>query len=56
MCIGGFAYMYVCDGVKSPRIGARDSCELSCECWKLNLGPLEEQPILLTTEPHLSSP
>ena len=25
-------------------------CELPCECWKLNLGPVQEQPVLLTTE------
>jgi hypothetical protein len=24
-----------------------DSCELPCECRDLNLGPLEEQPVLL---------
>ena len=50
MCnIGG---LYVClneDG-GSPRTGVRDSCELPCDCWKLNLNPLEEQPVLLTTE------
>jgi hypothetical protein len=22
------------------------SCELPCECWELNLDPLEEQPVL----------
>ena len=25
----------------------------SYECWELNLGPLEEQLVLLTTEPSL---
>jgi hypothetical protein len=25
-----------------------DSYELLCGCWELNLGPLEEQPVLLT--------
>jgi hypothetical protein len=24
-----------------------------CGCWKLNLGPLEEQSVLLTAEPSL---
>jgi hypothetical protein len=24
-----------------------------CGCWELNLGPLEEQPVLLTTETPL---
>jgi hypothetical protein len=27
-----------------------DSCELSCGCWELNLGRLDEQPVLLTSE------
>ena len=27
--------------------------ELPCRCWGLNLGPLEEQSVLLTTEPFL---
>jgi hypothetical protein len=25
-------------------------CELSCVCWELNSGPLEEQEVLLTAE------
>lgn len=24
-------------------------CEVSCGCWELNLGPLEEQPVLLSS-------
>jgi hypothetical protein len=28
-----------------------DGCEPPCGCWDLNLGPLEEQSALLTTEP-----
>ena len=43
-----FAYMYVC--VKVSDIGVMDSCELPCGCWELNLGPLEDQSMLLTTE------
>lgn len=31
--------------------GITDSCELPCGCWESNLGPLEEQSMLLTTEP-----
>ena len=27
-----------------------------CGCWELNLGPLGEQPVLLTTEPSLTNP
>jgi hypothetical protein len=30
-----------------------DSCELSCGCWESNPGPLEEELVLLTTEPSL---
>jgi hypothetical protein len=33
-----------------------DSCELPCGCWELNPGTLEEQPVLLTTEPSLQAP
>ena len=32
-----------------------DGYELPCGCWELNSGPLEEQPVLLTTEPSLQS-
>jgi hypothetical protein len=32
-----------------------DGCKPPCGCWELDLGPLEEQPVLLTAE-HLSSP
>jgi hypothetical protein len=35
------------EGVRSPGTGIVDSCELSCGCWELNPGPLEEQPVLL---------
>ena len=31
----------------------RDGCQLPCGCWDLNSGPLEEQSVLLTTEPRL---
>jgi len=30
-----------------------DGCEPPCGCWELNLGPLEGQFVLLTTEPFL---
>lgn len=29
------------------------NCELPCGCWDSNLGPLEKQPALLTSEPSL---
>jgi hypothetical protein len=28
-----------------------DGCEPLCGCWDLNSGPLEQQAVLLTTEP-----
>jgi hypothetical protein len=28
-----------------------DGCEPPCGCWDLNLGPLEEQSVLLPAEP-----
>ena len=30
-----------------------DGYEPPCCCWELNSGPLEEQPVLLTSEPSL---
>ena len=33
-----------------------DGCEPPCGCWELNLGPLEEQSVLLTAEPSLQPP
>jgi hypothetical protein len=30
-----------------------DGCEPPCGCWDLNSGPLEEQSVLLTSEPSL---
>ena len=49
------ACMCVC--VRVSDTGVTDTCELSCGCWELNLGPLEEQSEeLLTTESSLQSP
>jgi hypothetical protein len=47
--------VHLCEDVRSPGTGVVDSCELPCGCWKLNLGPLEEQPMLLTAELPLQS-
>ena len=33
-----------------------DGCEPLCGCWALNSEPLEEQSMLLTTEPSLQLP
>jgi hypothetical protein len=43
------------EGVVSPGSGITDGAELPCGCWELNLGPLEEQSVLLTIE-HLFIP
>jgi hypothetical protein len=37
------------------RVSLKDSCEPLCSCWDLNSVPLEEQSVLLTTEPFLQS-
>jgi hypothetical protein len=37
----------------SPGTGITDGCELPHGFWELNLGPLEEQPVLFTREPFL---
>lgn len=34
----------------SPIIGVMDGCEPPSECWELDPGPLQEQPVLLTVE------
>lgn len=36
-----------------PGIIIMDSCDWLCGCWEWDLGPLEEHPILLTSEPPL---
>jgi hypothetical protein len=43
----------LCEDVRFPETELKDSCKLPCLCWELNPGPLEEQPLLLTTEPSL---
>lgn len=39
------------EGIGPLEIGVTDGCDLTWEFWELNLGPLEEQQVLLTTEP-----
>jgi hypothetical protein len=45
----------LCEGVRAFTAGVTDNYELSCGCWKLNLGPLEELLMLLTA-PSLQPP
>ena len=46
-------YVYLCEGVRSSLTGVTDSCELPRGYQELNWGPLEEQPVLLNTEPSV---
>ena len=49
-------FNFMCIGVKVSdlvELYFSDSCELPCECWEVNPGPLEEQSVFLTTEPFL---
>ena len=41
------------EGIRCPRTEVADGCELPCWCQELNPSPLQEQPVLLTTEPSL---
>jgi hypothetical protein len=51
--------MYECSAAYTPAGQKRawdpltDGCEPPCGCWELNSGPVEEQSVLLTTEPSL---
>jgi hypothetical protein len=45
------ACMSVCGCQGPPGTVVTDSCELPRGGWELNSRPLEEQPVLLTTEP-----
>ena len=48
-----FLHAPLCEDVRSPATAVTNRCELPCECWELHVGPLEEQSVLLTTEPSL---
>ena len=39
-----------------PWTGVIDCCEPPCLCWELNLDPLGENHVLLTTDPSLQPP
>jgi hypothetical protein len=41
------------EGAGSPSTAVADGCELPCGYWEPNLGPLREQPVLLTTGPSV---
>ena len=46
-------YAYMLTGHKTAPDPIIDSHEPLCDGYKLNSGPLEEQPVLLTSEPSL---
>ena len=54
-------YLHVClcttcvpkESIRYPGTGVRDGCGPPCGHWEANPGPLEEQPVPLTTEPSL---
>ena len=46
------AYMCACRPERAPDL-ITDGCEPPYGCWELNSRPLEEQAMLLTTEPSL---
>ena len=52
-----YVYEYTVADFRHSRRGLldpiTDGCELPCGCWELNTGPLEEQLVLLTSEPSL---
>ena len=55
-------YNYVCAVLREARREHLDPSELelqsvlNCHRWELNPGPLQEQQVLLTTEPPLQPP
>ena len=64
--MGVSACMHVCthtyavpaearEGIRLPGTGVSDSCKILYVCWESNMGPLPEQPELLTTEPPLQT-
>jgi hypothetical protein len=55
VCTGVFVVYVIVGGYPMPVPRVTDGCEMSCEYWELNSGPLGEQPMLLATE-HLSNP
>lgn len=40
-------------GIDCPGAGVIEGFEEPCECWKLNLAPVEEQPVFLTAVPSV---
>ena len=53
LCIHYSVYVYACRPEEGTPDLITDGCEPPCGCWELNSGPLEEQAMLLTSEPSL---
>ena len=58
--MGEYLELFMClvhlppeESVGTPVTGITHICEPPCACWESNLGPVEEQPVLLTAEPSL---
>ena len=53
-----YNFLSVCmpTGQKRAPDPITDGFEQPCGCWKLNSGPLEEQSMLLTSEPSFKAP
>lgn len=43
-------HVCLCEGLGSPKTGVTDTHVLPHGSWELNLGPPEEQPVLLAAE------
>lgn len=56
ICISVLFACMLCEGVRSPGTELTGSCEQPHGCWELNVGLLEEQLVLATTEPSLQQP
>lgn len=52
-CVYAWCLLRAKKGIGSPRTGVMNGCEAPRGCWELNLGPLQEQGVLLTTKPPL---
>lgn len=54
MCVCALRMCLVPSGseedIESPGTKITVTCALQCGCWELNPGPLEEQPVLITTK------
>lgn len=59
VCVYTTCMQYLCRtrrGFRSLGNGVRGGCNLPCGFWKLNLGPLEEQTVLLEPQDNSAIP